>query len=471
MQPFSTIAVCGAGAMGAGIAQVAAKAGHAVVVYDVAEGPLERGRAMVEAGLKSLVKRGTLDEGGAAEVAGRVRWTTELAELAPAGLVIEAIIEDAAIKGDLFAKLEAVLAADAAIATNTSSLSVTALAARLERPERFLGMHFFNPAPVMKLVEVVAGAATDPALAAAITELATAWGKVAVPVRDVPGFIVNRVARPFYGEGWRALDEGVAEAAGIDHALRACAGFRMGPLELGDLIGQDINFAVARSVYEAYFGRGRFTPQLAQGAMVAAGRLGRKTGRGVYDYGEGAVKAEPHFLETVLDIEPVPEGAPAEGIVEVEGVLIGRSDGRMAASVAAALDKPVALHDWARPDSDTMVFALSTPDAASAAAAFARRAGKKAMVIADRPGMLVLRTLAQLANSAADALRDRVADAEGIDRAMMNGANYPFGPLAWARQFGPAALVQALTNIAEETGEEMYRPSEALRRMALEVGQ
>ena len=470
MQPFTTIAVCGAGAMGAGIAQVAAGAGCNVLVYDVAEGPLERGRGVVEGGLAGLVKRGKLDAARAEEIAGRIRWTTEIADLAPAGLVIEAIIEDAAIKGELFARLEAVLPADAVIATNTSSLSVTRLATGLKRPERFLGMHFFNPAPVMKLVEVVRGAVTDPAVEAAVADLAASWGKAAVRVRDVPGFIVNRVARPFYAEGWRALDEGAADAASIDHALKACAGFRMGPLELGDLIGHDVNFAVARSVYDAYFGRTRFVPQLAQGAMVAAERLGRKTGRGVYDYAEGAPKAEPHFLDSVLSVEPEADGAPADGIVEIEGVLIGRSDGRMACTVAAALNRPVALHDWARPEADTMVFALSAPDAASAAAAYARRHGRKAMVIADRPGMLVLRTLAQLANAAGDALRDRVADAGGIDSAMVNGANYPFGPLAWARQFGPDVLIQVLANIAEETGEDMYRPGEALRRMAVEQG-
>jgi 3-hydroxybutyryl-CoA dehydrogenase len=467
MPDFSTIAVCGAGAMGAGIAQVAARAGHAVIVYDVAEGPLERGRATVDAGLKSLVKRGTIDEAAAAETAGRIRWTTDIAELAHAGLAVEAIIEDAAIKGDLFARLEAVLAPTAAIATNTSSLPVTALAAGMKTPARFLGMHFFNPAPVMKLVEVVSGAATDPALAAAVTDLAAAWGKVAVRVRDVPGFIVNRVARPYYGEGWRALDEGVADAAAIDHAFRACAGFRMGPLELGDLIGQDVNFAVASSVYAAYFGRTRFVPQLGQGALVAAHRLGRKTGRGVYDYAEGAAKPEPAFLD-------VPAGPAAKveeirpGVVEIDGVLIGRSDGRMAATLASAMDQPVALHDWARPESDTLVFALSSPAAGLAAAAYAAGQGKRAMVIADRPGMLVLRTLAQLANAAADALRDQVADADGIDRAMMNGANYPFGPLAWAREFGPGPLVEVLADIAEETGDDMYRPGEALRRMALE---
>jgi 3-hydroxybutyryl-CoA dehydrogenase len=455
--------------MGAGIAQVAARAGHAVKVYDLAQAALDKGRAGVEASLKSLVKRGTLDEAQADEVLGRIGWTTELADLTDADLVVEAIVEDPAVKADLFERLEELLSEDAVIATNTSSLSVTGLAAGLKRPERFLGMHFFNPAPVMKLVEVVRGAATDAAVESAVVDLAIAWGKVAVRVRDVPGFIVNRVARPYYAEGWRALEEGAADAASIDHAFRACAGFRMGPLELGDLIGHDINFAVASSVYDAYFGRTRFAPQLGQGALVAAGRLGRKTGRGVYDYAEGAEKPEPRFLESTLEVEPSTTGELPEGIIEVEGVLIGRSDGRMAASVSAEVGRPVALYDWARPDADVMVFALSGIEAASAAAGFARREGRKAMVITDRPGMLVLRALAQLANAAADALRDRVSDAEGIDKAMMNGANYPFGPLAWASEFGPANLLQVLSNLAEETGEEMYRPSEALRRMALGV--
>lgn len=468
MPNFSTIAVCGAGAMGAGIAQVAARAGHAVIVYDVAEGPLERGRAIVDAGLASLVKRGTLDQTGAAEVAGRVRWTTELADLAPAGLAVEAIIEDADIKSELFARLEAVLTDDAAIATNTSSLSVTALAAGLRRPERFLGLHFFNPAPIMKLVEVVRGAATDPALEAAVADLASAWGKVAVNVRDVPGFIVNRVARPYYSEGWRALDEGAADAATIDHAFRACGGFRMGPLELGDLIGHDVNFAVASSVYAAYFGRTRFVPALGQGALVAAGRLGRKSGRGVYDYAEGAAKVEPRFLDVAKAVTgKVVSLSP--GVFEVGGVMVGRSDGRMAATLASAFDQPVVLYDWARPDTDTLVFALSSALAEPAAAAYAASLGKRAMVVADRPGMIVLRTLAQLANAAADALRDQVSDEAGIDRAMMNGANYPFGPLAWARKFGVGHLVEVLADIAEETGDDIYRPGEVLRRWSLEA--
>ena len=362
------------------------------------------------------------------------------------------MVECADVKGELFARLER-LAPEAILATNTSSLSVTALAAGLARPERFAGLHFFNPAPIMKLVEVVAGARTDPAIAARLLDAARAWGKHAVLARDVPGFIVNRLARPFYGEGWRALEEGVGAPEAIDWALKAAGGFRMGPLELGDLIGHDVNSAVARSIFEAYFGRTRFTPSLAQGQLVASGRFGRKTGGGVYGP-EGP--AAPAFLA---------EGPGGEAALVVEG------DGRSAAAVAAERGQPVCVLDWARPESDIVVFMASDEAAAAAGARHAAARGKKALRLADRPGGLVLRTWAQLANAAADALRDRVASRADLDAALVFGVNYPIGPLAWAEALGAAKLVAVLDAIARETGEAMYAPGEVLRRWAVTKGE
>lgn len=462
------VGVCGAGAMGAGIAQVAAFAGHQVVILDQNEDALGRGRETVAKGLAALVKRGKISEDDAKKIAARCQWSLDVAALAQAGLVIEAIVEIPDVKRALFERIEAVVADDAIIATNTSSLAVTQLAAGMKRPARFMGLHFFNPAPVMKLVEVIAGAETDAALASAAKTLMDGWGKTAVIARDVPGFIVNRVARPFYGEGWRALEEGAADPATLDFLYRDLAGFRMGPFELGDLIGHDINFAAANSVFNAYFGRTRFTPSLMQGQLVAAGRLGRKSGRGVFDYASGATPA----VKFAGDAKGSGDGALLDMALgegaEMSGVVIKMTDGRSAAHAAADLKKPVVLLDYMRDHAaaSAIAYAASDEKADAAALKFAERVGKRAVRLEDRAGLVVFRTIAQLANCAADAVRDRVATPDAIDLAMMNGVNYPFGPLAFARDFGFSRLSAALDAVADETGEAMYRPGEWLRQRA-----
>lgn len=489
----TTVAICGAGAMGAGIAQVAAQARHNTIVLDQNEEALARGRASVDKGAAALLKRGKIDEAEADALKARVHWTLDLEALKVAGLVIEAIVETPEIKQSLFERIEAVTSDSAILATNTSSLSVTGLAAQLKRPRRFVGLHFFNPAPIMKLVEVVSGADTDPDIAAAALRLMESWGKVAVNARDVPGFIVNRVARPFYGEGWRALEEGVADAATLDFLYKDLAGFRMGPLELGDLIGHDINTAAAKSVFEAYYGRTRFTPSLAQEQLAAAGRLGRKTGRGVYDYSEGAEKPGPGFESTAtandLEIRLSAEAVgPIVSYLDHLGVAYSTDDaleapcaaigdtlldvtfGATANERAHELNAPFVTLDWMRDakSASAIVFAASDEKARQAALHLAARANKQAVEIADRPGMVVFRTLAQLANCAADAIRDQVADAESIDKAMMNGVNYPFGLMAWASEVGYGNVVSALETIADWTGDQIYRPSEALRMLELQ---
>ncbi|MEE2693143.1 MAG: 3-hydroxyacyl-CoA dehydrogenase [Pseudomonadota bacterium] len=487
-QQSTVIGVVGAGAMGAGIAQVAAQAGHSVVALDQDDAALARGRVAVEKSVEALIRRGKLTPADAAALKDRISWTLDIAEMKPASLVIEAIVENEEAKLSLFRRLEETVSATAALATNTSSLSVTALAARLQRPQRFLGLHFFNPAPVMKLVEVVAGAATDAAIARAAEALMRGWGKEAVATRDVPGFIVNRVARPFYGEGWRALEEGAADAATIDFLFRDLAGFRMGPLELGDLIGHDVNAAVARSIYEAYFGRTRFAPSLGQGQLVAAGLLGRKSGRGIYDYSVGP--SEPRFaapseqkavtlnlgrgadaLKALLDSGGASYGedkTTPSGFASVDGVLVGFSEGWTAGAFAHDFGRPVVLLDWVRDAkaATAVAFAASDDEARLAALAFAGACGKQAIELKDRPGLVVLRALLQLANAACDAARDLVSDADGIDRAMRFGVNYPFGPLEWAMSYGPARAVAALDAIGEETGEAMYFAGEFLRAAA-----
>lgn len=447
--------VCGAGAMGSGIAQIAAQSGVAVVVYDTSEQALETGRSRVRHALDGLVGRGRMTADEASAIVGRISWSTDLRSAAGSELVIEAIVESADIKGQLFAALEAVVDEQAILATNTSSLPISRLAKELRRPERFVGMHFFNPAPVMKLVEVIGGAATCDQVIEKVSGAAVAWGKVPVRVADVPGFIVNRVARPFYAEAFAALNERAAAPQVIDAFFRDGASFRMGPLELTDLIGQDVNFTVAGSIFESYFGRTRFTPQLAQGALVDAGRLGQKTGRGVYRHED-----EPNARNL-----PAPEqAAPREGLnlsfdlVEVAGVLTGITRGRTAASEARDFGKPVALFDWCD-EPNLLGFSASSDESADVALALATGAGATAYRVADRPGLIVLRTLAQIANAAADAALEHVADEEGIDAALRFGANYPFGLFSWADRIGRGRLAEILSAIADETGEGLYRPS------------
>lgn len=469
---INSVAVCGAGAMGSGIAQVAAQAGAKVFIFDVNTDALSASRDRTLTDIAKLVTKGKLTAEQGAEIGGRMNWVSDLEQLSGSELVIEAIVENADIKGQLFARLEDVLQPDAIIASNTSSLPISRLARGLKNPERFVGMHFFNPATAMRLVEVISGAATEPGVAARVIQTAQAWGKIAIPVADVPGFIVNRVARPFYAEAFTALNEGAAEPEVIDALFRA-VGFRMGPLELTDLIGQDVNFAVARSVFDSYFGRTRFVPQLRQAALVDAGWLGRKAGRGIYDYRNGA---SPAPAPSVPDPEVRPEHRQAANalkdaspgtFIRCGPLFIGVTQGVTARQESRVLRAPVALLDWSQPEGLGPVgFAVSAPEAADAALGTLAAMGKTGVQLSDRPGLIVARTLAQLANAAGDAALERVADEEGIDAALKNGANYPFGPFAWADRLGRKVLVDLLNAVADGTGESLYCPSQYLRNAA-----
>lgn len=470
MTTVSRVGVYGAGAMGSGIALIAAQSGATVRLFDLSGDALAAARKRMAETLDGLVGKGRLEAADSAAILERVRCTEELEALSDSELVIEAIVENAAVKTELFARLETIVAADAVLASNTSSLPIAGLAKSLVHPRRFVGMHFFNPPAAMKLVEIVAGPVSDPAAIATVTAVAKAWGKVAVPVADVPGFIVNRVARPFYAEAFTALQEQAALAGEIDAGFRA-AGFRMGPLELTDFIGQDVNFTVARSIHDAYFGRTRFVPQRAQAALVDAGLYGRKSGRGIYDYSEGSPPpasfgAVPRAMTgnpRRADAEAILRSAPGD-LLPVEGVVIGISVGRTAAGLSAETDKSVALIDWTQPDSEgPILFAASDGAAAEMAANLAGSLGRPAIRIADRPGLIVCRTLAQIVNTAADAVFEHVSGEDGIDAAMRFGANYPFGPFAWADLYGRARVRRMLVAVADETGEAMYRPSQYMR--------
>ena len=490
------VAVIGAGAMGAGIAQVAASAGHPVMIYDKAPGAAQAGVAGIAKGLDRQVERGKLDSTQRNAIMARLSPVSDLKDLAPAALVIEAIVENLAIKQQVLAQVEAICSTDCILASNTSSISITSIAAGLQRPQNLAGLHFFNPAPVMKLVEVICGLDTDSAIADCLLATAGAWGKKAVHAKSTPGFIVNRLARPFYAEGLRLLDEGAADSATLDALMRDAGGFRMGPFELMDLIGHDVNYAVTRSVFDAYYGDDRFTPSLTQQALVEGGRLGRKSGRGFYDYGPDAPRAEPATLsagaQPVVD-SIVVEGSmgPADGLIarlqecgihvirrdgpgliRIADSVLMLSDGRMATERAAieGLNKLV-LFDLALDYRQCRRLALSLADQADADAlapvvALFAAAGIQVSRLDDTPGLAVLRTVAMLANEACDAVLQGVCSARDADTAMQFGVNYPAGPLAWAEQVGLRYIHRTLTHLQQSYGETRYRPSALLRRKA-----
>ncbi len=500
-----SIAVIGAGAMGAGIAQVAAQAGHPVRLYDNRDGAAQAGIDGVRRQLEQRVAKGKMAQAEVDAIVGRMAPAATLGELAESRLVVEAIVENLEVKRGLFAELESLCGPDTLLASNTSSLSITAIAAGLERPERVAGLHFFNPAPVMKLVEVISGLATGAEVAETLHATATAWGKVAVHASSTPGFIVNRVARPFYAEALRLLQEGAASPATLDALLRQAGGFRMGPFELMDLIGHDVNYAVTRSVFEAYYGDTRFEPSLVQQALVEAGRLGRKSGQGFYDYREregqraAATPVSPDFapraeaalpslvaegqLGAIAPLVARAEGAGLEAVrresisgqarLRLSGLTLALSDGRCAAERARDEGlEALVLFDLCLDYGTAGAIALAASpgvdaEAREQATALFQRLGLDVAWLTDTPGLAVLRTVAMLANEAADAVLQGVCSARDGDLAMQAGVNYPRGPLAWADALGLAFVHRTLTHLQQSYGEERYRPSFLLRRKAL----
>ncbi|MEU3501386.1 3-hydroxyacyl-CoA dehydrogenase [Streptomyces hundungensis] len=494
--PSRTVAVVGTGTMGQGIAQVALVAGHRVRLYDAVPDRAREAADALAGRLDRLVDKGRMDAADRDEALARLHPAAELAELADAALVVEAVLEQLPVKQELFGALEDVVGEECLLATNTSSLSVTAIAGALRHPGRFVGLHFFNPAPLLPLVEVVSGFATDAETATRAYETAKAWGKTPVRCTDTPGFIVNRIARPFYAEAFTIHEERGADPATIDAVLRESGGFKMGPFELTDLIGQDVNEAVTRSVWESFFQSPKFTPSLVQRRLVESGLHGRKSGRGWYAYGtpgapsQEAERPAPHtappakapdavtvvgdlgparelvamMTEAGIDVTSVNEGGP---YIELpgDGQLVP-ADGKTSVEFADVVYFDLAL-DYRGATRIALSASEDTSErAVTEAVGLFQKLGKEVSVIGDVPGMIVARTVAMLVDLAADAVAKGVATPEDIDTAMRLGVNYPLGPVEWNRRLGQDWAYDLLSALHERCPTGRYAPSLALYRQA-----
>lgn len=490
----AVIAVVGTGTMGAGIAQVAAAAGHTVRLLDNRPGAALQAIEGIRAQFEKMAAKGKMSAEACMAAGARLQAAEQLSDLADAALVVEAILENLAAKQKLYSDLEAIVSEACIFGTNTSSISVTAIGAALKHPERLAGLHFFNPAPLMALVEVVSGLATERGVADTLFATATAWGKTAVHAKSTPGFIVNRVARPYYAESLRVLTEGGADCVTLDAVMREAGGFRMGPFELMDMIGHDVNFAVTRSVWNAFFNDPRFLPSLVQQDLVDAGFLGKKTGRGFFDYRAGAIKPDPASEAAQALPQPlvicgtskVSQALAAR--LTAAGINFGRADsadGRIAEAGEAVLyvtDGRSATHrsamsgvantvlidlalDYNKATRIAMASALQCSSAAAqAAVGLLQACGLKVSRLADIPGLIVMRTVAMMANEAADAVNQGVCSAVAADAAMRLGVNYPKGPLAWADDIGLETIRDVLTNLGASYGEDRYRISPLIQR-------
>ena len=453
--------------MGTGIAQLACLGGFETYLHDPIAEALRAGEDRLRAGLLRGAERGLWSEGKAEAASARLRVAPGLGDLAGCELVIEAAPEDLELKRELLARLAETCGPQAILATNTSSLPVTAIAAGIERPERVCGLHFFNPPTRMRLVEVVSGEETSEATVATATEVVQALGRVPIRAADAIGFVANRVARPFGLEALRLLGERIASHDQIDRVVRMGGGFPMGPFELMDLVGVDVNFEVAKSFWEQSFHEPRWQPHPIQARMVAAGRLGRKAGRGYYDYGGGPHRPEdpPAPAARAAGLE---SGAP--GMIRGEGFLaVNLEHGSLGALRAdEGAVGFVALPDLESASVVELVGGPATGEEALGAATqhFAKHGKHVERVLADAPGLILGRIVCQLVNEGYFAVQQGVAATGDIDTAMRLGFNWPRGPFEWARAIGPARVLSVLDALRSELGEERYRAAPGLRREA-----
>ncbi len=515
MAPPKVIGVAGAGTMGAGIAQLSCLAGARTLLHDPLPDALDKGLEQIKRHLERGAERGRWSPEDAAAAAERLEPASSLEDFAPCELVIEAVPERLELKQELFETLSnGIVAEDCVLATNTSSLLVTAVARSSHRPERVVGMHFFNPAPLMRLLEVVAGAGSSPRALATARAAGEAMDKIVIEAVDGPGFLVNRCNRPFGLEGQRLVQEGMASIQEVDRICRMEGGFRMGPFELSDLVGVDVGLEIARSFYEQSFGEPRWRPSQVVVKTVAAGWAGRKAGRGYYDYSQGndsyrppdpdpppmgggdgiivIAGGSPLAMELreqaaaadwdVLDPEEAGDRQPPQLILDLlypdeppEAPLEGGPQAIcVSAGSLAALDpggSAVGFHVLPPLKDAKLVELTRGPDTTSSAAAAAERffatLGKTTTWVGDGPGLVLGRIVAQVINECAFALGEGIGSAEDIDSGMLHGLNYPRGPLAWADEIGLDHVAAILDALYEELHEERYRMAPALRRLGL----
>lgn len=494
MRPVSSpdycVGVVGLGAMGQGIAQVSAMGGMRTLLFDAKPGAAEAGRAQIAQRLQRLVEKGRLAAEACTAALELLQPVGALEELAPADAVIEAVVEDLEVKKAVFAALEDCLGEEAIIASNTSSIPIAAIARHCRRPGRVGGMHFFNPVPLMKLVEVVRGPDTDPATCAHMAEIGTRMTRTPVQVKDAPGFLVNMGGRAYTTEGLRLQHEGVAGPAAIDAILRDCCGFRMGPFELMDLTGIDVNYPASVFIYEGYVNDPRIATAPQHRALYEAGRFGRKTRRGHFDYDEAGNRIDQASADhapagpaarTAVLAEPderLAAFAAALGLAilerdDGESPILAYPLGEDATAVAlrcgADHRRLVALDLSARTDRRITLMTApgADPAAADGVAAAAVASGRKATLIKDSPGFVAQRMRAAIANLGCYMAQIDLARPEEIDLAMKLGLNYPLGPLEIAEDLGLSATLTILQTLQAITGEDRYRPSLWLRRRAL----
>lgn len=488
------VGVVGSGTMGAGIAEVAALAGHQVVLTDAVAGRAESAIGQLRSRWQSRVERGKMTAEACDDAGQRLHPYDDLVQLSGCGLVVEAVLEDLTVKNEVFARLEQTVSDETLLTTNTSSLSVTSIGASLRVPGRFAGLHFFNPVPLMPLVELVTGLATDATTVNRLHELMLDWGKVPVSCASTPGFIVNRVARPYYGEAFRALAEGLAGAPSIDAIVRDGGGFRMGPLELSDLIGQDVNAAANRAVWSALGHDPWFRPSVLQDELVGGGRLGRKTGSGVFDERAHASAPEPvvgEARETLrmaanlthpamlsiltqlreAGVEPAVDELLPLDVLAVGAAVIAVTDGRTALARRPELGADeLLLIDVVPGVRDRRGVGVATSagretTAVRALAGHLQDVGIVTYYCGDVPGLILARTVAMLVNLAVEAVEAGVATAADVGLAMRKGLNYPRDLFEWGDEIGAERLVEFLDHLEDEHRDGHFRPSAVLRRV------
>lgn len=478
--PQERIVVIGAGTMGEGIAQVALQAGHPVTLVDQSSEQLERARGSLDKLFSRFVAKGKIDAAQKAAWLDALRTAENTDACSDAALVIEAVVERLDVKRQIFAALEEVVSSDCLLASNTSSLSVTEMAAQLKHPQRFLGLHFFNPAGLMPLVEVVAALQSDEQVLDQGVALMRRWGKHPVRCSDTPGFIVNRVARPFYVESFRLLEERLLTPQALDSALRDGGGFRMGPCELTDFIGQDVNYPVSVSLWESLGYPAHLQPSFVQHHLLKARYLGRKNGRGFYRYQEqesAMPSATPetvafskrgrHPLAHKLDSHlPQMDDERLLGVLD-NGVHVYESDGRRAIDVAKDRGHPAMVFDAYIPEVSKALAIAGCPEAEQRmrGAVPASPEGISWLAMADRPGLVVLRVVAMIINEAATVVQHGIADPQGVDDALCKGVNYPRGAFAWRQLLGAPRIMQTLASLQRFYG-SAYQPAAWLQDMA-----